>query len=51
MESEVGEEMDKDRMEGGIWRVDNRIFMETQSYNYLICKTFCIDRHTVNFSS
>ena len=54
VESEDGEEMDTDSMEGGIWRVDSRIFEETQSYNYstlyhLICESFCIDWRTVNF--
>jgi len=52
VESEDGEV--EDSSDGGIWRVSERIFEETQSYSYrnlyqLICDVFCIDWSTVTY--
>ena len=55
VESEDGEaNTDDSSTDGGIWRVGERIFEETQSYDYknlyqLICNVFCIDWSTVTY--
>ena len=54
VESEDGEANTDGSTDGGIWRVSERIFEETQSYNYrnlyqLICNVFCIDWNTVTY--
>jgi len=53
VESEDGE-ANADSTDGGIWRVSQSIFEETQLYSYrnlyqLICNVFCIDWSTVTY--
>jgi len=52
--SQDGERPGGSGVKGGIWRLDEKVFKETQSYNYFsvyqrICEAFCIDWVTVTY--